>query len=197
MRVTILDATEHPIALIAQVAGVSHGKDDDRADRVKRCIAKSHLSVLEFADVTVRIEGISRACSHQLVRHRLCSFVELSQRFTTVDTDGDWYMIPEPEEEPGASKYRQAMETAAMYYNSLLADGVPPEDARLVLPQATRTTIVMKCNARELWHIICERMTPYAQWEIREVVSQIVDGLGADPEWALLLSWLFSSLEVG
>lgn len=196
MKVTILDATEHPIALIAQVAGVSHGKDDDRAERVKRCIAKGHLSVLEFADVTVRIEGISRACSHQLVRHRLCSFVELSQRYCSIDTDGDWYVIPEPEES-GAFKYRQAMEAAAMYYVSLLADGVPPEDARLVLPQATRTAIVMKCNLRELWHIVCERMTPFAQWEIREVVREIVDRLEADPEWRQLLDWLFSSLEVG
>lgn len=93
----IAKTTEFPLQLIGSVAGVSTargGSDDDKAKRARRCFKREHMSVFEHVSVTWRIEGISRACSHQLVRHRLASFCQLSQRYVVVNTDADWYVIP-------------------------------------------------------------------------------------------------------
>lgn len=175
----IAKTTELPLQLIGSVAGVSTargGSDDDKARRARRCFELEHMSVFEHVSATWRIEGISRACSHQLVRHRLASFCQLSQRYVAVDTDADWYVVPPSIRDDGRmlEEYANEMRRCAERYRSLLDDGVRPEDARYVLPEATKTDIVVTMNLREFMSFFKARGDDAAQWEIRELAEDMM-----------------------
>ena len=174
MKIKFVSRTENPIDVIAKGAGTSYGKEDASEKRVISCFKSGHMGVFEHACLTVRIEGISRACSHQLVRHRLASFVQQSQRYCRIDVDSDdWYVKPkvfdgidhrvidEPE------WFDCMMRDAARAYNEALEFGIKPEDARYLLPEATKTNITMTVNVRELYHFLDMRTDKAAQWEIR------------------------------
>lgn len=168
--------------LIGSVAGVSTargGSDDDKAKRARRCFKREHMSVFEHVSVTWRIEGISRACSHQLVRHRLASFCQLSQRYVVVNTDADWYVIPPSirDDDRMLEEYASEMWRCAEYYKSLLDDGMKPEDARYVLPEATKTDIIVTMNLREFMSFYKARSDKAAQWEIRELAEEMLGEL--------------------
>lgn len=172
----IAKTTEFPLQLIGSVAGVSTargGSDDDKAKRARRCFKREHMSVFEHVSVTWRIEGISRACSHQLVRHRLASFCQLSQRYVVVNTDADWYVIPPSirDDDRMIEEYASEMRRCAEHYKSLLDDGMKPEDARYVLPEATKTNIIVTMNLREFMSFYKARSDKAAQWEIRELAE--------------------------
>lgn len=175
MNVIIIDKTENPIDVISRAAGTCYGKDDASQKRVTSCFNKGHFGVFEHASFTARIEGISRACSHQLVRHRLASFCQESQRYTKYDPIGDdWYVMPEDFngvqlEEFAEQDYRQAMSQYAFNYRSAISNGVKPEDARYLLPEAMKTSIVMTMDVRELFHFLDMRTDKAAQWEIRNL----------------------------
>ena len=175
----IAKTTEFPLQLIGSVAGVSTargGSDDDKAKRARRCFKREHMSVFEHVSVTWRIEGISRACSHQLVRHRLASFCQLSQRYVKVDTDADWYVIPPSirEDDRMLEEYAREMWRCAEHYKSLLDDGMKPEDARYVLPESTKTDIIVTMNLREFMSFYEARSDNAAQWEIRELAEDMM-----------------------
>lgn len=175
----IAKTTEFPLQLIGSVAGVSTargGSDDDKAKRARRCFKREHMSVFEHVSVTWRIEGISRACSHQLVRHRLASFCQLSQRYVVVNTDADWYVIPPSirDDDRMLEEYASEMWRCAEHYNSLLKKGVKPEDARFALPEATKTAIVATMNLREFMSFYEARSDKAAQWEIRELAEDMM-----------------------
>lgn len=175
----IAKTTEFPLQLIGSVAGVSTargGSNDDKAKRARRCFKREHMSVFEHVSVTWRIEGISRACSHQLVRHRLASFCQLSQRYVKVDTDADWYVIPPSirDDDRMLEEYASEMWQCAKYYQSLLDNGVKPEDARFALPEATKTEIVATMNLREFASFYAARTDKAAQWEIRELAEDMM-----------------------
>lgn len=175
----IAKTTEFPLQLIGSVAGVSTargGSEDDNAKRARRCFKRGHLSVFEHVSVTWRIKGISRACSHQLVRHRLASFCQLSQRYVKVDTDADWYVIPPSirEDDRMLEEYASEMWRCAEHYKSLLDDGMKPEDARYVLPEATKTDIIVTMNLREFMSFYKARSDKAAQWEIRELAEDMM-----------------------
>lgn len=149
----IAKTTEFPLQLIGSVAGVSTergGSDRVKAKRAVRCFELGHMSVFEHVSVTWRIEGISRACSHQLVRHRLASFCQQSQRYVKVGTDSDWYVTPPSikNDDRMRDQYDNAMWQCAQCYQSLLDNGMKPEDARFALPEATKTAIVATMNLR-------------------------------------------------
>lgn len=96
---TTAKTTDTPLSFIGSVAGISTGKSDPSFKRAKNCFDLGHMSVLEVVTVTWHIEGISRACSHQLVRHRLASYCQQSQRYTEVGTAtaedcANWYVTP-------------------------------------------------------------------------------------------------------
>lgn len=184
MKVIILEATENPIEVISVAAGTSYGKKEESFKRVKTCYANGHMSVFEFANVVFRVEGISRACSHQLVRHRLASFCQLSQRYTKIDTrKKDWYMVPpdfktytDYNEVFGAKPrgfFDSCMKAYAKNYEDVLEAGMKPEDARYLLPEATKTTVTVGMNARELFHFLDLRGDKAAQWEIRTLADLI------------------------
>lgn len=164
--------------VISFCAGVCYGKRDISQSRVKTCWQRGHHSVFEHASFTALIEGISRACSHQLVRHRLASYSQQSLRYTRVDGD-DWYVIP-PDikfNDELLAIYDARMAKYLQDYKRALDDGVLPEDARFYLPEATKTAIAVTMNARELFHFADLRTAKDAQWEIRELADTLISEL--------------------
>lgn len=141
---------------------------------LRHAIGSGHESVLEHAAFTFAVEGISRACSHQLVRHRMASFSQQSQRYVRMSHFE--YTIPGSVEGKGvADLYRDHIERAEALYDELIAKGIPPEDARYILPEATHTNIVITMNARELRHFFSLRCCKRAQWEIRELAETMLE----------------------
>lgn len=205
MEVTIIDCTTVPLNIISRAAGTSTGKDDIPRDRVERCFNDKHLSVFEHAHFTARIEGISRACSHQLVRHRMASFVQESQRYSRVNADdqfdsNDWYVIP-PDiayTDIMDSCFHNTMKVMMYEYCDLIARGIKLEDARYVLPEATKTNITMTMNCRELFHFLDLRLDEHAQWEIRDLAQCIVYALEDEgSQWHDLMTMYLDSRKEG
>lgn len=180
MRVEVMSHTPEMLNVISRAAGTCYGKDDVSVKRVRNCLKNGHMSVFEHASVTFKVCGISRACSHQLVRHRLASYSQESQRYNRYEFLGDeWYVVP-PKIEMDKIKleqYRDTMHTLSCQYYGLLLNGIPPEDARFILPEATKTTVVVTMNLRELHHFIKLRFDSHAQWEIYELAKRFLDCL--------------------
>lgn len=193
MMVTVMTATENPIDVISLAAGTSYNKENTSLKRVQTCVRHRHTSVLEHATITFKVEGISRACSHQLVRHRLVSFVQQSQRYCKYDLtkSSDWYVVPD-EIKNGSrhalAAYEDAMRTSASAYDRLLKFGLKPEDARYVLPEAMKTNVTMTMNARELFALLNLRLSPKAQNEIRKLAKEMHDKAAAhSDQWGQLM----------
>jgi len=138
-------------------------------------IREGHESIIEHASATFEISGISRACSHQLVRHRIASFSQESQRYVDM-SNPEWVLPPAVGENPEARAVwdRFAGEVQAAY-GALRELGVRKEDARFVLPNGTATRIVVTMNFRELLHLFRLRISPEAQWEIRSVGVRMLE----------------------
>lgn len=184
MDVTILNvSTLEPLALVGTVAGVSHGRADASRRRALSCWRMGHTSVLEHVSATWHVDGISRACSHQLVRHRLASYCQLSQRYNRTDVSSDdWYVTPPSME--GDAGYRDAMRRAGDAYAAALAAGAHPEDARYLLPEATRTAVSVTMNLREFASFYGLRANRAAQWEIRGLADAMANALAVQSgEW--------------
>lgn len=185
MKVTLIQATPNPIDTIAKIASICYDSNPKNPlGLVKHLYKNGHHSVFEHIYFTFKIEGISRACSHQLVRHRHCSFTQRSQRYCS--EDGFAFVIPDTiEHVDKIGGYSNFIDIVAENYNELVAHGVPNEDARMVLPNACATSLYLSCNLRELIHIANERLCSRAQWEIRELVKDMVELV--DPELKFML----------
>lgn len=171
MLVTLIQATPDPINTIAKIASICYDSDPKNPlGLVKHLYRNGHHSVFEHVYFTFKIEGISRACSHQLVRHRHCSFTQRSQRYCS--EDGFDFVTP-PSIDPKA--FAKDMEDFKDLYEDYQRSGVSNEDARFVLPNACETSLYLSCNLRELIHMCNERLCMRAQWEIRELVSRMVN----------------------
>ena len=197
MKVEVIRATENPIEVISLAAGTCYGKTDYSVKRVKHCFNNGHLSVFEHATVTLKVEGISRACMAQLTRHRLVSFCVESQRYNKYDLSGDeWYVMPPEFEKNHPMKFAEQMGVCAGAYKGALMAGAKPEDARYLLPEATKTNLVMTCNVRELFHIFDMRLSKAAQWEIRNLAAAIMSELSlVSEEWQELMK-IYGTTEV-
>jgi len=138
-------------------------------------VREGHGSLIEHASATFEISGISRACSHQLVRHRLASYSQESQRYVDM-SDPEWVLPPTVAENPDARAIWDgfAAEVKATYH-ALRGLGVRKEDARFALPNAAATRIIVTMNFRELLHFFRVRMSPTAQWEIRDVATRMLE----------------------
>jgi thymidylate synthase (FAD) len=152
--------------------------DEEVARLVRGLVRSGHTSALEHASFTFAIDGISRACSHQLVRHRLASYSQQSQRYVRFGSDGGFVMPPNIAASPEAREvFEEAMENARRSYERLVELGRAEgrknesvyEDARFVLPNAAETKIVVTMNARELRHFFSLRCCRRAQWEINRL----------------------------
>lgn len=145
----------------------------DVEEHLRARIKEGHLSILEHCAFTFGIEGISRICSHQLVRHRIgCSYSQQSQRHTTPDT----FMIP-----PSVAMIKNShksiqtyIENISDFYDYLVDQGIEMEDARYFLPGASVTNIVVTMNGRSLRHFFDLRLKHPAQWEIRELANRML-----------------------
>lgn len=144
-------------------------EDDSEKNFIRRCIRSGHHSILEHASASFRIRGASRSFTHQMVRHRLASFSQQSQRYVSEEEFN--YVIPPAVASNGqaAAVFREFIESARSSYRKLREYGIKKEDARFVLPNALESEIVFSANFRELRHIFSLRLEKGAQWEIRRV----------------------------
>jgi thymidylate synthase (FAD) len=174
LEVELLSHTPDPERLIERAARTCYdtthrmSSSDTRAF-LRRLYEAGHHSVFEHAGATFRIRGASRACSHQLVRHRLASYSQRSQRYVK-ETEAV-YVTPPSVRRAGREAeefYGRTMRAAWGAYLGLMSRGVPREDARYALPNACATEIVMSANFREWLHVLEQRLAPDAQWEIAE-----------------------------
>ncbi len=147
---------------------------DSEVDRLlNSVIAAGHLSTIEHISFTFAIDGLSRAASHQLVRHRLASYSQQSQRYVSLKAP-EYVTPPSIASKPELCEaFQQAMEQSHELYTRLQEAGIAAEDARYVLPNATTTRLVMTMNARELIHVSGLRLCQHAQWEIQRLFGKI------------------------
>ena len=179
MKIELLFITPNAEKLIETAGRTSYLSFDKQGEGsekkfIRMLIKRGHYSVLEHAYATFRISGVSRAFTHQLVRHRLCSFTQQSQRH--VDESNFTYVEP-PSIKDKAEAYRifsKFIEYARETYTKLIEIDIPKEDARYVLPNAIESQIVVTANLREWRHIVELRGSPNAQWEIRKVAIEIL-----------------------
>lgn len=170
MKVELTRITKDPILAIEEAASNCYNSVPTGDGKImKHCIKSGHTSVAEFCDFTFHIEGISRALSHQLVRHRLASYAQRSQRYCS--EDGFNYVIPKSiENHEGACNYYVGlMKMLNEGYKLLQENGISNEDARMLLPNACETVIEVKMNLRALMNFMNERLCTCAQWEIRQL----------------------------
>lgn len=150
---------------------------DEKVRSVLSTIMKGgHFSTLEHATYTFAVDGVSRALTHQLVRHRIASFNQQSQRYVKFD-NGFEHVEPETisENEEAHVVFQSVMEKCEEAYKNLVELGVPKEDARFVLPNAAETKIVITMNVRELLHFFELRCCNRAQWEIRALAHKMLE----------------------
>jgi thymidylate synthase (FAD) len=144
-------------------------------EKILKVTAYGHASIIEHASFTFSIEDVSRAMTHQLVRHRIASYTQQSQRYVTYDTVEKYVTPPSITDNVEAKKiFDKNLERISETYQKLLTLGIPKEDARFILPNAAKTNIIVTMNARELRHFFNLRCCARAQWEIREVAAEML-----------------------
>lgn len=184
MEVKLIAHTPDPERVCAAAAWSTFSKkpashhienlSDEKAHKLLRqVVGYGHHSVIEHANFTFSIEGVSRVCTHQLVRHRLASYSQQSQRYVKFE-EGAGYVTPPGLKGDGLKLFEEAMKKAEESYKGLLDAGVKAEDARFALPNASYTNITVTMNARELVHFFRLRCCTRAQWEIREVANEML-----------------------
>lgn len=185
MKVTLLTHTPDPERAAAAASrqcysrhsatkAFSEFNQEDIKKQLGIILKNGHLSVLEHCSFTFAIEGISRACSHQLVRHRIASYSQQSQRFVRLNEIE--FIVPEKiaADHDSRKRYLDALNACRDAYAELVEKGVPAEDARYVLPNATPTKIVVTMNARSLINFFELRCCLSAQWEIRALADEML-----------------------
>lgn len=185
MDVQLLTYTPDPERVVAAAArlcysasGIDRLLEKSRTEQealLKKILDLGHFSVLEHASFSFGIEGISRACSHQLVRHRIASFSQQSQRYVAYQERFAAVTPASIAQRPAlAEKYAGFLDQTHQLYRELMDAGVPAEDARFVLPNAAATKLVMSMNGRELRHFFELRCCRRAQWEIRAMATEML-----------------------
>ena len=195
MKVELVAFTPNPDAVCNMAAGTCVSEDIpvletsvNKYRALKGALKSGHESVAEHASFTFAVEGVSRALSHQLVRHRIASFSQQSQRYVNMDRF-KWVMpksidysdkmcrtklICDPDTPFIRDAYIELMDEIQSLYEQFIEAGIPEEDARYILPNACCTNIVMSMNARELRHFFRLRCCERAQWEIREMADKML-----------------------
>jgi thymidylate synthase (FAD) len=184
------------------MASIEGNSVEDRQETlITHLLDHGHFGPFEHPQATFAVEGVSRSCMAQITRHRHVSFDVQSMRYVSFDdvdpeavregamvvvppsaTDPDWIGrnqktadVDERDAERREEIFRNAVASAVESYQQLLDLGMPPEDARFVLPIGTEVNIVMSMNVRMLMHVADMRAAADAQWEIREMTEQVLD----------------------
>ena len=185
MKVKLLDYTPEPERVVAMAARLCYSpvgaeelserlSDEQVRAMVEKMVALGHASTIEHVSFTFGIEGVSRVLTHQLVRHRIASYDQQSQRYVA-EHDFEYITPHTIEEKPEArEKFDALMQRIREAYDELVEMGVPKEDAHYVLANATETKILVTMNARSLLHFFNLRCCNRAQWEIREMAYKML-----------------------
>lgn len=181
MKVELLEYTTDPEAVVAWAGRVCYSSlpigdikekltNEEVVKMIDKLFSSGHESPFEHITFTFGIEGISRACSHQLVRSRIASHSQRSQRY--VKEKQFEYVVPKTVEDKGLREvFEQRMALMQEWYQEAVNAGIPAEDARFYLPNAAQTQIMTTMNARELFNFLGHRLCSRAQWEIREMAT--------------------------
>jgi thymidylate synthase (FAD) len=199
MRVLLLKHTEEPEATVAAAAKLCYSASDVETllkkltkekirSLVRDLIKRGHHSAVEHASFTFVVEGISRACTHQLVRHRIASYSQQSQRYVSMESKkqgGQFpFVVPDSVKDAGLENwFTEKMREIQSWYDELcgkleerlnIKGEEVYQDARYLLPNAAATRIMITMNARELWHFFTLRCCNRAQWEIRKMAIEML-----------------------
>lgn len=161
---------------------------------IERVISSGHFSTIEHIQVSFAISNVSRACTHQLVRHRHMSFSQKSQRYVKEKGQFDYIIPPTIEKKPELKeKFEKFMGEISNLYTEFTEAGIPAEDARFVLPNAAASSMVASLNLREMIHLANLRLCTRAQYEIRVLVKKMCEELLKEEAW--LKSYLVPKCE--
>lgn len=186
MKVALLQYTPDPERTVALAARLCYSPADidelkekfstaDIRNFLEKIMSLGHQSVLEHASFTFGIEGISRVTSHQLVRHRIASFSQQSQRYVSHKERFAAVVPPTIADRPEVlARYEAQLAALHQAYADMVAAGIPAEDARYILPNATETKIMVTMNARALLNFLELRCCERAQWEIRAMAVEML-----------------------
>jgi thymidylate synthase (FAD) len=194
LKVILLRHTPEPEETVAMAAKLCYSPADitslksrieakDQKSFVDRLVKMGHMTPIEHPSFTFAIEGISRACSHQLVRHRVASYSQQSQRYVSEEAGFDYVIPPVIKDDKELKRsFVTFMKEAQNTYNNMVKKlnekGIKGEsanqDARFVLPNAAETKIMVTMNARELLHFFRQRCCNRAQWEIRRMAGEML-----------------------
>lgn len=143
---------------------------------IKRVVSSGHYSTIEHIQLTFAISNVSRACTHQLVRHRHMSFSQKSQRYVKEKGEFD-YIIPNTISSNPIlkEKFESYINKTAKLYQEFIENGIPAEDARSILPNAAASSLTVSLNLRELIHLANLRLCTRAQLEIRQMVKAMCE----------------------
>jgi thymidylate synthase (FAD) len=183
MKIKLIRYTPEPEKLVAIAARLCYspiGVEDldeqldlEAARKLVKFVIKSgHLSTTEHVYFTFGIEGISRVLSHQLVRHRIASFNQQSQRYVKFKENYE-YVVPDliKQNNKFNEKYKSFISDIHKFYEEMINSGIDAEDARYILPNSSETKMIATMNARELLHFFTVRCCNRAQTEIRELAT--------------------------
>lgn len=184
-KVVLIDSTENPEQTVAAAIRQCYStigaadllekiSEQQRTRLIRQIMASGHHSTIEHAYFNFAIEGISRAASHQLVRHRIASYSQQSQRYVEFKDGRPAEIVIAPsilKDKERTSLFIRSVESAFDQYHQLLDAGIPAEDARLLLPNAAATKIVTSMDARYLFNFLEVRLCKRAQWEIRRTAA--------------------------
>ena len=184
MNVKLIGFTPNPDKIPAMAAKLTHSKTkpedlDKTSDKELKSILKQvmdlgHTSVIEHATFTFAISDVSRSLTHQLVRHRIASYAQQSQRYVNFN-DSNYVTPPKiAKNKKMKEKFDETMQNIWYQYNELLELGIPAEDSRYVLPNAACTNIIVTMNARSLLNFFELRCCLHAQWEIRQLANKML-----------------------
>lgn len=184
MNVKIIGFTPNPEKTAAMAAKLTHSKIkpedlDKKSEKELQSILKEvmklgHTSVVEHSCFSFAISDVSRSLTHQLVRHRIASYAQQSQRYVNLN-EPNYVMPPKiAKNELMKKAYDKTMQEIWVHYNKLLKMGIPAEDARYILPNATCTNIIVTMNARSLLNFFELRCCLHAQWEIRQLANKML-----------------------
>ncbi len=188
MRVSLVYHTPDPEKAAAIAARICYSpigvaelteqiSDEQVRSVLKTILTSGHLSALEHASYTFAIDGVSRAMTHQLVRHRLASYNQQSQRYVSYSEEPNFIIPPSIASQGDAAVERFLASCRRSFgeYRGLVESGIQAEDARYLLPNATETKIVVTMNIRELLHFFELRCCRRAQWEIRGLADWMLE----------------------
>lgn len=176
MKVELLSITPNAEELIEKATRTCYDSTPNPETRVsflKGVMSRGHTSVIEHASATFKIEGVSRALTHQLVRHRIASYSQVSQRYVKF-LDFNYVTPPSIASNQEAEIiYRDTINRIKSSYERLIYLGIKAEDARYLLPNGCDTTITMTMNFRSLINFFNLRLDKHAQWEIRNLAKEM------------------------